>query len=215
MKHFIAVTGNIGAGKTNLARKLAEHFHWQLYDEPFTANPYLENFYKDMTAWSFHCEISFLARRLEHHLNILNKEDSVIQDRCIYEGAEVFVKNLYRNNHLNETDWETYHHLYKTACNLLTPPDLIVYIKSSTERCMKNLKRRGRELEAGMDEKYIDNLNGLYKEWIDNFTLCPVMTANADLFDFKYDEVAFKNLTDAIKRKLKIYELPLNWGKTA
>ncbi|MFH0988149.1 MAG: deoxynucleoside kinase, partial [Parcubacteria group bacterium] len=206
---------NIGAGKTNLAKKLAEHFHWHLYDEPFTINPYLENFYQDMAKWAFHCEISFLSHRLDNHLDILNKEESVIQDRCLYEGAEVFVKNLYQTNRLSEIDWQTYQHLYQTGHKLVTPPDLIVYIKSSTDRCMNNLMKRGREMESGMDRQYIDDLNKLYKDWIDNWTLCPVLTANADLYDFKYDESAFRNLTETIKKRLKNYELPLEWGQRA
>lgn len=211
MKHFLAVTGNIGAGKTSLARKLAAFFNWELCDEPFTVNPYLENYYKDMAKWSFHCETSFLALRLENHINILKKEHSIIQDRCIYEGAEMFVRYLYKNNLLNETDWQTYHHLYQTTCSLITPPDLIIYIKSSTERCIRNIKQRNRGLDCNVDPAYIADLNKLYEDWEKKFTICPILTADADKFDFKLNEQAFLKLAADIQQKLKLYKLPLNF----
>ena len=98
MKHHIAIAGNIGAGKTNLAKKLAEHFDWELFQEPFQENPYLENYYQDMGKWAFHCEMFFLSRRLKDQLAIIKSDKSILQDRCLYEGAEVFVKNLFLNN---------------------------------------------------------------------------------------------------------------------
>lgn len=211
MKYFIAIAGNIGAGKSNLATKLAERLRWQLYQEPFQVNPYLENFYEDMGRWSFHCEVSFLSLRLNNHLEILKEEDSVIQDRCLYEGAEVFVKNLYHNSHLSQTDWETYNNLYQTACTLIKPPDLLIYIQSSPERCLNNIKRRARDMEWGIDETYIRDLNKLYNDWIDHFKLCPVLRANADTHDFKYNETDFQKLLEQLRRKLKFSELPLKF----
>jgi deoxyadenosine/deoxycytidine kinase len=185
MKHFIAIAGNIGAGKTCLSKRLAALLGWELYQEPFQENPYLENFYGDMTKWAFQCEMAFLGHRLNNHWEILNKENSTIQDRCIYEGAEIFVKNLYRNNHLSETDWNTYNNLYQTIISNLRPPELIVYLKSSPERCLSNIKTRNRAMDTNIDESYLRNLSALYDEWHNNFSACPVMMIESDGKDFK------------------------------
>lgn len=203
MKHFIAVAGNIGAGKTCLSKRLAALLGWELYQEPFQENPYLENFYGDMAKWAFQCEMAFLGHRLKNHWEILNKENSTIQDRCIYEGAEIFVKNLYRSNNMTESDWKTYDNLYQTIIFNLRPPELIVYLKSSPERCIANIKTRNRALDTDIDENYLRNLSGLYDEWHQNFSVCPVLTIAADGKDFK-DEFTVKQIAKNVCEMLKI-----------
>ncbi len=198
MKHFIAVAGNIGAGKTTLAKKLANHFGFELFEEPFAMNPYLEKFYADMKTWAFRCELSFLGHRLQNHLAIVQRETSVIQDRCIYEGAEVFAKNLYLNNHLSEHDWHTFWHLYENLKLSLPKPDLVVYLKSSSQRCFNNLQARQRDIELNVTPDYLASLHNLYEQWRAEFNLCPIVVADADIFDFKYDSEAFGLLADKI-----------------
>ncbi|MBT5338142.1 deoxynucleoside kinase [Candidatus Falkowbacteria bacterium] len=202
MKHFIAIVGNIGAGKTAVSKKLAQHFDWELYQEPFQENPYLQDYYNDMTKWAFKCETFFLGRRLEDHINILNNKNSTIQDRCIYEGAEIFVKNLYLSGHLNETDWQNYNNLYQAIKKTITPPTLVVYVKSSTERCLKNINKRNRNVEFHMNSDYISNLNKLYEKWIENFDICPILIADGDNNEFKYSDQDFLALANQIQTVL-------------
>jgi deoxyadenosine/deoxycytidine kinase len=186
MKKFIAITGNIGAGKTSIATRLANELGFKLFEEPYADNPYLENYYEDKTTWAFQNEMFFLGKRLENHLEIINHPESIIQDRCIYEGAEVFVKNLFLNKHLDDQDWENYLTLYQSIKKHIQPPDIIVYVKSSTERCMRNISKRNRHLENKIEEQYIADLNNLYQTWTENWKLCPVVTAEADQYEFKY-----------------------------
>jgi len=203
MKHHIAIAGNIGAGKTNLAKKLAEHFDWELFQEPFQENPYLENYYQDMGKWAFHCEMFFLSRRLKDQLAIIKNEKSILQDRCLYEGAEVFVKNLFLNNHLDEHAWSTYNNIYQSLVTLMPAPNLIIYLRSSTDRCFNNLNKRNRGLEAGIEKNYLADLNKLYEEWISNFKLCPIIIADGDANDFKYNDCDFTRLSEQIATALK------------
>ena len=204
MKHYIAIAGNIGAGKTVISKKLAEHFNWQLFKEPFQEHPYLRDYYNDMTKWAFKNEMFFLGRRLQDHLQILENTQPTIQDRCIYEGAEIFVKNLYLNGHLSETDWQNYNNIYEPLKRTITPPNLIVYLKSSTDRCLKNINTRNRNVEFHMSNDYIANLNELYENWRNNFNLCPILIADADNNEFKYDKQDFVKLANQIQTSLTI-----------
>lgn len=203
MPHFLAIAGNIGAGKTSLATKLSNHLGWELFEEPFQANPYLELFYEDMPRWAFHTETSFLSHRLKSHIEILNKKTNIIQDRCIYEGAEVFVRNLYERGQLSETDWQTYNHLYQNLIKTITPPDLIIYIKSTANRCLHNIKKRGRELDKDVDPKYINDLGNIYNDWHQNFSTCPILVADADNYEFISNVDDFHQLIDKVNLKLQ------------
>jgi len=204
MKHFIAIAGNIGAGKTTFAEKLARCFAWELFEEPFAANPYLEKFYSDMRAWAFHTEMSFLAHRLNHHIEILKKPNSVIQDRCLYEGAEIFVKNLYQNNLLSRSDWQTYNHLYQNIIRAIKPPDIIIYLNQKPERCLENIHKRGRDLDKNIDANYVVQLDKLYNEWKKNFSICPVMEVELTLSDVINDENHFSRFVDELHQHLTL-----------
>ncbi len=203
MPTFLAIAGNIGAGKTCLAKKLSHHLGWELFNEPFQDNPYLELFYEDMKRWAFHTETSFLSHRLINHIEVLNRKTNIIQDRCIYEGAEIFVKNLYETGHLSKTDWDTYNHLYQSLIKTIAPPDLIVYIKSTPERCLANIKKRGRDLDKNVEPQYIHNLDRIYNEWHQNFKACPILIANADNCEFIANDDDFHQLIDKIELKLR------------
>lgn len=182
--YFVAVAGNIGVGKTTLTRLLSERFGWTALFEAEAENPYLEDFYQDMSAWAFHSQVFFLAHRLAHYHALMRQPGSVIQDRSIYEDAEVFARNLYVQGVLSERDWQSYRALYEAVLPLLRPPDLVVYLQASVSTLTERIRQRGRAYERAIPEAYLAQLNELYESWIQSFRLCPVLTISADRMDF-------------------------------
>jgi deoxyadenosine/deoxycytidine kinase len=199
MKKFIAVAGNIGVGKSTLVHLLCEKMGWEPFYEPVTENPYIADFYKDMNAWSFHSQIFFLTHRLRIHQRILNFSGSVIQDRSIYEDAEVFAHNLYVQGNLNERDYETYRSLYLTVSDFIPPPDLVIYLRATASTLQRRISLRDRDYERKIPTEYLDQLNTLYEQWINNFGLCPVLTVPADDLDY----VAHPRHCDLIMAKVQ------------
>ncbi len=184
MKKYIAVAGNIGVGKSTLVSGLSARMGWQPFYEPVTGNPYLADFYRDMSAWSFHSQIFFLTHRLRIQQQLIRCPDSVVQDRSIYEDAEIFAYNLHLQGQLNQRDYETYHTLYQTLVEFLPAPDLVIYLRASVSTLLHRIALRNRDYERDIDPQYLDHLNHLYEEWIAGFTLCPVLTVPADDLDF-------------------------------
>lgn len=184
MKFFVAVAGNIGVGKSTLTDLLSYRLGWKPFYEAVVDNPYLSDFYNEMPRWSFHSQMFFLARRLKHHCQLLRHPTSVIQDRTMYEDAEVFAENLYRQGHLSERDYRTYREMYEALVNLLPPPDLVIYLKASVPTLQQRIRLRGREYERDIAPAYLAQLNDLYDMWIEQFKLCPVLTIPADDLDF-------------------------------
>ncbi len=202
MKYYIAIAGNIGAGKTTLAGKLANHLNWELFEEPFNVNPYLEKFYQDMHRWAFHTEMSFLAHRLNHHIEILKRPNSIIQDRCLYEGAEIFVKNLYQNNSLSLTDWKTYQHLYQNVVKTIKPPDLIIFLNQTPHKCLENIQKRGRNIESTLQLSYLEQLHSLYTDWTTTFNLCPILKVDLNITDIINQEDKFTAFVDRLRQQI-------------
>jgi deoxyadenosine/deoxycytidine kinase len=184
MKKFIAVAGNIGVGKSTLVRLLCERLGWQPFFEPVTQNPYLADFYTDMNTWSFHSQVFFLSHRLRIQKQVMLFPGSVIQDRSIYEDAEIFAYNLFLQGSLTGRDYETYRALYTTLADFLPPPDLMIYLRAGTGTLARRIQQRDRDYEQNIPVDYLDQLNKLYDRWIDNFTLCPVLTVPADDLDY-------------------------------
>lgn len=184
MKHFVAVAGNIGVGKSTLVGKLCARMNWQPYYEPVAENPYLEDFYDDMRSWAFHSQVFFLTHRLRMHLSLLEDPKSVVQDRSVYEDAEVFAANLFRQGNIGERDYATYRKLYRLLSDMLRPPDLVIYLRASVPTLQRRITSRGRDFESGIEPAYLQQLNDLYEQWIDNFSLCPVLTVPTDEMDF-------------------------------
>lgn len=199
MKKFIAVAGNIGVGKSTLVHLLCEKMGWEPFYEPVTENPYIADFYKDMNAWSFHSQVFFLTHRLRIHQRILSFSGSVIQDRSIYEDAEVFAHNLYVQGNLNERDYETYRALYLTVSDFIPPPDLVIYLRATAPTLQRRISLRDRDYERKIPTEYLDQLNKLYEQWINNFALCPVLTVPADDLDY----VAHPRHCDLIMSKVQ------------
>lgn len=184
MKKFIAVAGNIGVGKSTLVALLCEKLGWKPFYEPVAENPYLADFYEDMPTWSFHSQIFFLSHRLRSHHELSKHPTSVIQDRSVYEDAEIFAQNLYRNGHIQPRDYQTYRELYQTVIGFLPPPDLVIYLRASVPTLLNRIESRGRDYEQTIAADYLAGLNNLYETWIHDFTLCPVLTVPADDLDY-------------------------------
>lgn len=184
MDKFIAIAGNIGVGKSTLVGMLSESLGWQPFYEPVTDNPYLAAFYEDMQAWAFHSQIYFLTRRLRIHRQLMNVEGSVIQDRSVYEDAEIFAHNLHLQDSISERDYATYQELYNVLVEFLPPPDLVIYLKASVATLLDRIAIRGRDYERSISADYLSQLNNLYDTWVDEFSLCPVLTVPCDNLDF-------------------------------
>ena len=184
MKKFIAVAGNVGVGKSTLTDMLSEYLCWEPFFEAVDDNPYLSDFYQDMRTWSFHSQIYFLSRRLGHHRQIIDRPGTVIQDRTVYEDAEIFARNLYLQRHMSERDWDSYWDLYQTVITILPPPDLVIYLQASVPVLQERIQLRGRDYEQKIAVDYLTRLNDLYDEWVEGFTLCPVLTVPTDQLNF-------------------------------
>ncbi|MBU0511100.1 MAG: deoxynucleoside kinase [Chloroflexi bacterium] len=184
MKKFVAVAGNIGVGKSTLVGMLCQRLGWQPFYEPEAENPYLPDFYRDMQTWAFHSQIFFLTHRLRAHRKLIEHPNSAIQDRSVYEDAEVFAHNLYRQGQISERDYSTYHELYQVLSEFLPPPDLVIYLRASVDTLQRRIRNRGRDYEKEIRPDYLTQLNELYEAWIDNFSLCPVLTVPADELDY-------------------------------
>jgi deoxyadenosine/deoxycytidine kinase len=184
MKRFIAVAGNVGVGKSTLTHLLSEYLCWEPFYEAVDDNPYLADFYKDMRTWSFHSQIYFLSRRLSHHRQIIERPGTVIQDRSVYEDAEIFARNLHLQEHMSNRDWKSYWDLYQTVITILPPPDLVIYLQASVPVLQERIRQRGRDYEQQISVEYLTQLNVLYDEWVEGFTLCPVLTVPTDDLNF-------------------------------
>jgi deoxyadenosine/deoxycytidine kinase len=200
--HFITIAGNIGVGKSTLTTLLAHHLNWKPFHEGEANNPYLPQFYEDMQRWSFHSQIFFLSQRLQQHHQLLQFGGSVLQDRSVYEDAEIFARNLFVQGHLSHQDWQTYYLLYQTLSQLLRPPDLVVYLKASVPTLQRRIAHRGRHYEQKIAEEYLTRLNHLYDEWIAGFKLCPILTVDSDNLDYVHHDEHLHQIVSRIQERL-------------
>jgi deoxyadenosine/deoxycytidine kinase len=198
LKKFVAIAGNIGVGKSTLVTMLSKQLGWQPFYEPEVENPYLADFYQDMRSWAFHSQIFFITRRLRSHRQLIDHPTSVVQDRSVYEDAEVFACNLYQQGLFNDRDYKSYRELYQVLTKFLPPPDLVIYLRASVETLEERINLRGRDYERRITSEYLDQLNELYETWIDNFNLCPVLSVPADDLDY----VAHSGHLDLIVQKV-------------
>jgi len=178
---------------------LCQRLDWQPFYEPVTENPYLSDFYQDMSAWSFHSQTFFLSHRLRIHHQLWLHPGSVIQDRSIYEDAEIFAQNLYLQGYMSQRDYETYHALYEAVADFLPPPDLVIYLRASVPTLVHRISQRARTYERDISADYLDGLNQLYEKWFAGFVQCPVLTVPADDLDY----VAHPPHLDLIVRKVQ------------
>jgi deoxyadenosine/deoxycytidine kinase len=202
MNKFIAVAGNIGVGKSTLVRMLCAEMGWEPFYEPVAENPYLADFYQNMSAWAFHSQVFFLTHRLRAHFNLMQHASSVVQDRSVYEDAEIFAENLFRQGNMIERDYKTYRELYETTAQFLPPPDLVIYLRASVPTLIHRINSRGRDYERKISPEYLQNLNDLYESWIENFTLCPVLAIPADDLDYVAHPGHLRLIVSKVDKKL-------------
>ncbi len=162
---FVGVAGNIGVGKTHLTRWLGERLGWEVFYEPVIDNPYLDDFYGDMRRWSFQLQVFFLSRRFEMHRKMMDNLLSCVQDRTIYEDAEIFARTLHSNGAMDERDFENYTALFGTMASYLRPPDVIVYLRADIDTIVRRIALRGRDYERNIDRGYLEMLNAAYDDW--------------------------------------------------
>jgi deoxyadenosine/deoxycytidine kinase len=201
--YFITVAGNIGVGKSTLVRLLTQRLDWEPVYEAVEENPYLADFYQNMAQWSFHSQVFFLSRRLRQHHNLLQLQKSVIQDRSVYEDAEIFARNLYEQRQMDERDWNSYFDLYRTLTTLLRPPDLVIYLRASVPTLRRRIQQRGRDYEQEIDEAYLARLNALYDRWSDAFRLSPVLTVETDNLNYVQHDDHLDQIWQKIEDRLQ------------
>jgi deoxyadenosine/deoxycytidine kinase len=197
-KIFIAVAGNIGTGKTTLTHRLSKRFGWEPHFEAVADNPYLADFYRDMGRWSFPLQIFFLNNRFKVHQSVSEGTNSAIQDRSIYEDANIFARNLHEQGFMEERDYRNYLELYGVMCSFLSPPDLVIYLKKSLPKLKERIAMRGRDYEKSIPDEYLFNLNHYYDEWMQNYNLGKKLIVESDELDFLNNPQHFDDLTRRI-----------------
>jgi deoxyadenosine/deoxycytidine kinase len=202
VKKFVAVAGNIGVGKSTLVKMLCARLEWEPFYEPEAENPYLSDFYADMRSWAFHSQIFFLTHRLRAHRGLLDHSNSVIQDRTVYEDAEIFAENLYRQGLIKERDYRTYRELYEVLTGFLPPPDLVIYLRASVSTLVSRIAHRARPYEREISSQYLAQLNQLYEEWIAAFNRCPVLSVPADDLNYVAHPGHLDLMVDKVREKL-------------
>nr|WP_317631467.1 deoxynucleoside kinase [uncultured Flavobacterium sp.] len=180
----IAVAGNIGAGKTTLTQALAKHFNWEPHFEDVVDNPYLDDFYHAMDRWSFNLQIYFLNSRFRQVLEIRESGKKIIQDRTIYEDAHIFAPNLHAMGLMSERDFKNYTSLFELMQRLVSAPDLLIYLRSSTPNLVKNIQKRGRDYETSISIDYLSKLNDRYEDWINGYDKGNLLIIDVDSMDF-------------------------------
>ncbi|MBI5170909.1 MAG: deoxynucleoside kinase [Candidatus Eisenbacteria bacterium] len=211
---FLAIAGNIGVGKTELTTRLSQELGWVAYYEPVIQNPYLDPFYKDMPRWSFHLQIYFLSERFKAQVEISKGSLPFIQDRTIYEDAEIFARVLHAQGSMTQVDYENYTSLFGVMVDFLRKPDVILYLKASPETLMGRIAQRGRESEKGIGIDYIRRLSDAYDAWMVRArAYTEVMEIDTDSVPLQGETPAFRRLVEDLKRRYpRQVELPLDQG---
>ena len=201
-KHqYIAIAGNIGAGKSSLTGLLAQHYGWQAFYESVDDNPYLADFYEDMLRWSFNLQIYFLSSRFRHQKDMLQKEISLIQDRTIYEDVEIFAKNLHQMSLMSDRDFNNYEALFHEMSYYLRPPDLLIYLRAQVPTLVRQIQQRGREYENSIRIDYLERLNNLYEDWIGRYPHEKLIIDTDDL-DFVNDKEDLGSIFGLVEQRL-------------
>ncbi|MEM6632386.1 MAG: deoxynucleoside kinase [Bacteroidota bacterium] len=202
LKH-IAIAGNIGAGKTTLCIKLAEHFGWICHLESVDKNPYLEDFYHDMKKWAFPLQIFFLHSRFNQIRKIWEGKQTVVQDRTIFEDAYVFAKNLRNSFYMDERDYENYLNVFHSMMPLVKEPDLIIYLRADIPKLVEQIRRRGRPYENNISIQYLENLNQLYEDWVDSYT-GELLILDMNSLDYVYRSEDYSYVIQEVERALGV-----------
>ncbi|RPG67883.1 MAG: deoxynucleoside kinase [Flavobacteriaceae bacterium TMED42] len=181
---YVAVAGNIGAGKTSLAELLSKHYGWEAHFEDVIDNPYLDDFYNHMERWSFNLQIYFLNSRFGQLKNFKASNKDLIQDRTIYEDARIFAPNLHAMGLMNQRDFNNYQSLFGLMESMVEAPDMLIYLRSSIPNLVHKIHKRGREYENSISIEYLSRLNERYEAWISTYDKGKLLIVDVDQFDF-------------------------------
>ncbi|WP_128543460.1 deoxynucleoside kinase [Larkinella soli] len=203
----IAITGNIGAGKTTLATQLAVHYGWEILMEAVEGNPYLKDFYEDMPRWSFNLQIYFLNSRFEQVVKVRESSRDVVQDRTIYEDAYIFAKNLFESELMSPRDYQTYRRLFDNMLELVRPPDLMIYLRAGIPKLQEQIRKRGREYEKAISETYLANLNRHYEEFVAGYLAGKLLVIDVDRLDYATRPDDFQTILRQIDGILEEFRL--------
>jgi deoxyadenosine/deoxycytidine kinase len=198
---YIAVAGNIGAGKSSLTSLLSKHFGWKAFYESVDDNPYLADFYEDMRRWSFNLQIYFLSSRFRHQKEMLENQINLIQDRTIYEDVEIFAKNLHEMSLMSDRDFKNYEALFHEMSHYLRPPDLLIYLRAQVPTLVNQIQQRGRDYENTIRIDYLERLNRLYEDWIDRYPHEKLIIETDDL-DFVNDNEDLGKVIEQVDKRL-------------
>ena len=201
-RKFIAIAGNIGAGKSSLLDFLTSTYDIAPFYEPNDANPYLQDFYRDMRRWAFQSQLFFLSSKFRIHQQADRTAGVVIQDRTIFEDAEIFATALRQMRKIDQRDWATYWAFYQTILQAIKPPDLMVYLRCSMRTLRQRIRLRGRPMEQAIPLSYLKRLERLYEAWIDNYSLGEVLVLDSDRLDFVSDLVDRQDVRTRIEALL-------------
>ena len=197
----IAIAGNIGCGNTTLTKMLASRYNWTPRFEPVDNNPYLEDYYQDMSRWSFHLQVYFLAKRFKEVVEISKSDEVIIQDRTIFEDACIFAPNLHDMGLMSDRDYANYSDLFSTMISLVRLPDLMIYIRSSVSNLVQQIQKRGRSYEQSMRMDYLKGLNDRYEEWVAGYK-GHLIIVDGDNWKFEQEPEDFQRITDQIDSRL-------------
>lgn len=201
-QYFIGIAGNIGSGKSSLTTRLAKNFNFMPYFESVDNNPYLEDFYKDMSRWSFHLQVYFLSSRFNQQNQIEKANQSMVMDRTIYEDAEIFARNLNQMGFLDDRDYKNYVALYEEMTSFLKVPDLLVYLRASVPTLVRQIQQRGRSYESSISIDYLEKLNELYEDWVNRYDKGPKLIIETDDLDFVKNEEDLGKILNLIDQRL-------------
>jgi len=198
----IALAGNIGAGKTTLTELLAKHYKWSPHYEDVDENPYLNDFYEDMQRWSFNLQIYFLNSRFKQVVDIRSSTKTVIQDRTIYEDAEIFAPNLHAMGLMSTRDFNNYHSLFQMMNKLVQAPDLLIYLRASVPTLVNQIQKRGRDYESSIRIDYLKQLNERYEAWVNRYKAGKLLIIDVDRIDFQSNPEDLSNVIDRIDAQI-------------
>jgi deoxyadenosine/deoxycytidine kinase len=201
-RKYIAIAGNMGSGKSSLVDFLCRHFGLKAFFEPNDENPFLPLFYEDMSRWAFHSQMHFLTHKFRIHRELDNYPDTVLQDRSIYEDAEIFAFNLFRQGHMTKQEYRTYRDLYEVMLAAINPPDLLIYLDCPLAALKKRIAKRGRTMERQVPDAYLRRLQRYYARWLSSYDRSPVLTVHTGSLDYLEDFIHRQDLLDEISKHL-------------
>ncbi len=198
----IAVAGNIGVGKTSLTELLAKNFDWDPHYELVDDNPYLDDFYTDMQRWAFNLQVYFLNSRFGQLKEIQESGKNIIQDRTIYEDAQIFAPNLHAMGLITSRDFENYARLFELMSSFVKPPDLLIYLRASVPTLVRQIQARGRAYESSIRIDYLTRLNERYEAWISEYTKGKLLIIDTDDLDFMQNQEDLGFIVDKVNAEL-------------